>query len=146
MALKLVEAAAKAGADAVKFQTFKADRLVRRGTPKAAYQMETSGAYEGQYEMLRRLELSEEDHLVLIERCRELKMDFLSSPFDDDSLDFLVGSLGLRTIKMGSGEVTNAPLLLKAASMGVDVILSTGMSTLGEVEEPWPVLPSDTSR
>jgi len=135
MALRLVEAAAHAGANGVKFQTFKADRLVQRGAPKAAYQKKTSGAQEGQYEMLRRLELSREDHLVLLERCRELRIDFLSSPFDDHSLDFLVESLGLKTIKMGSGEVTNAPLLLKAARMGVDVILSTGMSTLGEVEE-----------
>jgi len=133
-ALKLVDAAADAGADAVKFQTFTAGRLVRRNAPKAEYQKQTTGTGESQYDMLRRLELPPEAHTMLIERCASRRIDFLSTPFDEESLDFLTDELGLRTIKLGSGEVTNGPLLLRAASKGVHIILSTGMSTLGEVE------------
>jgi len=134
MALRLVDAAAEAGADAVKFQTFKAERLVQRHAPKAAYQKQTTEAEESQYDMLRRLELPYEAQKNLLEYCGERKIDFLSTPFDEESLDFLKDDLGLQTIKLGSGEVTNAPLLLRTAQKGVSLILSTGMSTLGEVE------------
>ncbi len=133
-ALQLVDAAADAGADAVKFQTFSADLLVRRNAPKAEYQKQTTGTDESQYEMLRRLELPRAAHETLLERCSARGIDFLSTPFDEESLDFLTDGLGLKTIKLGSGEVTNGPLLLRTARKGVDVILSTGMSTLGEVE------------
>lgn len=134
MALRLVDAAAEAGADAVKFQTFTADNLVRKSAPKAEYQLQTTEASESQYEMLRRLELSRAAHKTLLEQCSARGIDFLSTPFDEESLDFLTDELGLKTIKLGSGEVTNGPLLLHTARKGVNVILSTGMSTLGEVE------------
>ena len=133
-ALQLVDAAAEAGADAVKFQTFTAEHLVRRNAPKAEYQKQTTGACESQYEMLRHLELPRAAHGTLLERCVARRIDFLSTPFDEESLDFLTDDLALKTIKLGSGEVTNGPLLLRTARKGVDVILSTGMSTLGEVE------------
>lgn len=134
MALQLVDAAAEAGADAVKFQTFTAERLVRKNAPKAEYQKQTTGTGESQYEMLRRLELPRAAHETLLERCAARGIGFLSTPFDEVSLDFLTDDLGLKTIKLGSGEVTNGPLLLRVARKSVDVILSTGMSTLGEVE------------
>lgn len=134
MALRLVDAAAEAGADAVKFQTFTADNLVRKSAPKAEYQLQTTGASESQYEMLRRLELPRVAHKALLERCSARMIDFLSTPFDEASLDFLTDELGLKTVKLGSGEVTNGPLLLRVARKGVDIIMSTGMSTLGEVE------------
>ncbi len=133
-ALQLVDAAAEAGADAVKFQTFTTERLVRKNAPKAEYQKQATGTGESQYEMLRRLELPRAAHETLFERCSARGIDFLSTPFDEESLDFLTDELRLKTIKLGSGEVTNGPLLLRTARKGVDVILSTGMSTLGEVE------------
>lgn len=134
MALQLVDAAAAAGVDAVKFQTFAAERLVRKGAPKAEYQKHTTGSDESQYEMLRRLELPQAAHGALVARCAERHIDFLSTPFDEESLDFLVDDLGLKLIKLGSGEITNAPLLLRSARKGISIILSTGMSTLSEVE------------
>lgn len=134
MALELVDAAVTVGADAVKFQTFTANGLVRADTPKAEYQKKTSGTVESQQQMLARLELSHAAHRILLDRCAAKGIAFLSSPFDEASLDFLIDELGLRTIKFGSGEITNGPLLLKAAQKGVSVILSTGMSTLTEVE------------
>lgn len=140
MAKKLVEAAADAGADAVKFQTFKADRLVSRLAPKAEYQARTTGNDESQFEMIRRLELNEYDHESLIEHCRINSIQFLSTPFDLESVDLLASRFDLPCIKISSGEITNAPLLLKIAQTGKAVILSTGMSTLGEVEDALGVL------
>jgi N-acetylneuraminate synthase len=134
MALRLVDVAAEAGANAVKFQTFTADSLARREAPKAAYQKQTTGNNESQFQMLHRLELSQPDHEILIKYCIKKRIDFLSTPFDEKSLDFLTDKLHLRTIKLGSGDVTNGPLLLRAAQKNVHIILSTGMSTLGEVE------------
>ena len=133
MALDLIDAAASAGADAVKFQTFLAKNLARRSAPKAEYQKQTMKE-ESQFEMLSRLELAKCHHQTLLEHCASRKIDFLSTPFDEESLSFLTDELSLRMIKLGSGEITNAPLLLQAARRGVSVILSTGMSTLGEVE------------
>ena len=135
MALKLVDAAAEAGADAVKFQTFRADRLAGRGAPKAEYQKKATGGGEDQLRMLSGLEISRDTHEALLARCRSRGIQFLSSPFDEESLDLLTDGLGLRTVKFASGEITNGPLLLRAAGKGVSLILSTGMSTLGEVEE-----------
>jgi N-acetylneuraminate synthase len=140
MAIQLVEVAAKAGADAVKFQTFKADKLVSRSAPKADYQTRTTDADESQLEMIRRLELDEHAHEILIEQCKTCGIEFLSTPFDFESVDLLAGRFDLSCIKIPSGDITNAPLLLKIARTGKPVILSTGMSTLGEVEDALGVL------
>lgn len=140
MALRLVEAAAEAGADAVKFQTFKASELVSQTAPKADYQKLTTGIDESQFEMVRKLELDWPTHRLLAARCREVGVMFLSAPFDLPSLDFLVNDIQLATLKIPSGEITNAPLLLRAAASGRRIILSTGMATLGEVEQALAVL------
>lgn len=140
LARQLIDAAAEAGADAVKFQTFRADSLVTEAAPKAAYQRETTDAAESQYAMLKALELSEADHDALVAHCQERAIQFLSTAFDEDSLDFLVERYDLPRVKMPSGEITNGPLLLCAARTGRPVILSTGMSTLGEVEQALGVL------
>lgn len=134
MALALVEAAAQSGADAVKFQTFRADEVASRTAGKAGYQVRSSGSRESQLEMLRRLELSHEAHRILSDRCRERGLVFLSTPFDLDSARFLAEKLYVSRIKIPSGEITNGPLLLGIATLGKSVILSTGMSTLDEVE------------
>lgn len=139
LALALVDAASDAGADIVKFQTFVADRLASRAAPKAGYQLSTTDAEESQHAMLRRLELTEAMHARLIERCARRGIEFLSTPFDEQSLDLLVG-LGIKRLKIPSGEITNGPLLLKAARTGLPIILSTGMSELDEVEAALGVL------
>jgi len=131
---QLVDAAADAGADAVKFQTFKADRLASASAKKAAYQARETGSDQSQLEMLRALELSREAHVELIQHCADRQIEFLSSPFDEESLALLV-TLGVKRLKLGSGELTNAPILLAAARSGLDVLLSTGMATLAEVED-----------
>ena len=140
MAGELVDAAVEAGADAVKFQTFRADRLVSGTAPKAPYQQRTSGVGETQHAMLRRLELDEDAHRELIGRCRQRGIQFLSTPFDLESVDLLVGSFDLPLLKLSSGEITNAPLLMKASGTGKPIILSTGMSTLAEIEAALGVL------
>ncbi len=133
LALALVEAAARAGADAVKFQTFRAEAVISRSAPKAQYQMRTTGATESQLEMVRKLELSRDAHRMLADRCKTLGIEFMSTPFDMDSARFLADDLGVRILKIPSGEVTNGPLLLGIARLGKPSILSTGMSTLEEV-------------
>lgn len=140
MARQLVDVAAEAGANAVKFQTFKATELVSRQAPKAAYQLRTTEQAESQFEMIRRLELPADHHRVLIEYAAVRGIEFLSTPFDPDSLDLLVGEFGLQTIKLPSGEVTNGPLLLRVARSGRRLVLSTGMSNLGEVESALAIL------
>lgn len=140
LALRLVDAAADAGADIVKFQTFKAESVVSRFAPKADYQVETTGGGESQLDMVRRLELAPEVHHRLREHCATRKIEFLSTPFDASSAAFLVNDLGLTRLKVPSGEITNGPLLLTIARFGRPVILSTGMSTLGEVEEALGIL------
>jgi N-acetylneuraminate synthase len=139
LAHQLVDAAADAGADVVKFQTFRANSLVSRNAPKAAYQTRQTDANESQLEMLKALELSEADHRELLSHCADRGVEFMSSPFDAESLDFLI-SLGVRRIKLGSGELTNAPMLLAVGQSGLPVILSTGMSVLAEVEAALGVL------
>jgi N-acetylneuraminate synthase/N,N'-diacetyllegionaminate synthase len=129
---ELVDIAARAGADAVKFQTFRAAHLVQEDAPKAPYQKETTGSAESQYEMLRKLELSEAAHESLAQRCRERGLEFLSTPFDPASAD-LLERLGVARYKIASGEITNLPLLLHVGSKGKPVILSTGMSSLEEI-------------
>ncbi|MFH1216575.1 MAG: N-acetylneuraminate synthase [Pseudomonadota bacterium] len=139
LAKKLVEAAAEAGADAVKFQTFKAENLVAASAPKAAYQKKTTGADESQLEMLKKLELSEADFIELQAHCVTHNILFMSTPFDLESIDFLA-SLGLEIFKIPSGELTNLPYLKKIGGLGKDIILSTGMADLAEVEAAIAVL------
>lgn len=140
MALDLVDAAAVAGADAVKFQTFTAASLVSRSAPKADYQKRTTDGPETQLEMLQRLELGVADHDALIARCHQRGIDFLATPFDSASLDLLCRRFALNTIKVSSGDLTNAPFLLEIGRLAQRVILSTGMSTLAEVEDALGVL------
>lgn len=140
LARQLIDVAARAGADAVKFQSFRADQLVSRNTPKAEYQIDGEQDPESHYDMIKRLELSEIDHADLIARCRARSIQFLSSPFDLDSAEMLLHRFNLLQIKVASGEVTNAPLLLRVAQAQRRVILSTGMSTLEEVEAALGVL------
>jgi N,N'-diacetyllegionaminate synthase len=130
MALALVDAAAAAGADAVKFQTFHADDIVVPGTEKAAYQ-KANTAEGDQHAMIRSLELSEADHEALVERCAQRGIEFMSTPFDLASVDLLL-RLGMRRIKIASGELTNRPFLEVLARTGKPLILSTGMATLDE--------------
>ncbi|MDB5810219.1 MAG: N-acetylneuraminate synthase [Betaproteobacteria bacterium] len=139
-ALRLVDVACAAGADAVKFQSFHATKLASPSAPKAAYQIGTAGIAESQLDMLRRLELSEVDQRKLSEHCQSRGIEFLSSAFDVDSLEFLVRDLGMRCIKVPSGEITNAPLLLRAAKLNKPVILSTGMSTVADIGSALGVL------
>jgi N-acetylneuraminate synthase len=117
----------------VKFQTFKADRLVTAAAPKARYQTETTDAAESQLDMLRRLELTDDAHRALVRACASLGLVFLSTPFDEESADFLDG-LGMAAFKIPSGEVTNLPFLTHVARKGKPMIVSTGMAALGEVE------------
>lgn len=140
MSRKLIDVAAEAGADAVKFQTFKADSLVTGCAPKAAYQIVNSGNSRSQHEMLKALELDPAAHAALIEYCQERAIEFLSTPFDLDSLELLVKKFSLFRLKVSSGDITNAPFLLAIARTGKPVILSTGMSTLAEVESALNVL------
>jgi len=136
----LVDAAAEAGADAVKFQTFRADELVTQTAQKAEYQQRTSEATESQHSMLRRLELASDAHEMLLEHCQEQGISFLSTPFDSKSANFLVETCGVDRLKVPSGEITNGPFLLNLTRHGLPIVLSTGMSTLGEVEEALSVL------
>jgi len=138
-ALKLVDIAVKAGADAVKFQTFKTENLVSVAAEKATYQQKTTDAEESQFTMLKRLELDQHSHEVLINYCKESGIQFLSSPFDLDSLQLLI-ELKIPTIKLGSGEITNSPLLLACAQTQKPMILSTGMATIAEIEQALAVL------
>ncbi|HJH25394.1 MAG TPA: N-acetylneuraminate synthase [Methanophagales archaeon] len=141
LAKKLIDAAKDAGADAVKFQTFKAENVVVEDAQKAEYQKETTG--EGsQYGMLKKLELTEEDFSELVDYAKEKDILFLSSPFDKESVDLLY-ELDVPVFKVGSGEITNFPLLRYIAKKEKPVILSTGMATLGEVEEALNVIRSE---
>jgi N,N'-diacetyllegionaminate synthase len=139
VARQLVDAAAEAGADLVKFQTFKADKIASARAKKAAYQDRNEGGGSSQLEMLKRLELSEADHETLIAHCHDRNIGFFSTGFDRDSLEYLNG-LGFAQLKVPSGEITNLPYLRHIASFGRDIILSTGMATLGEVEAAIDVL------
>lgn len=132
MAIELVEAAARCGADAVKFQTFSAAKLVRPGAEKAEYQKRETGEGD-QFSMLKALEMSPALHRRLMARCLELGIEFMSTPFDEEAADFLL-QLGMRRIKVPSGEITNIPFLEFLAAKGVPLIVSTGMATLEEIE------------
>lgn len=139
IAKKLIDVAAVAGADAVKFQTFKADKLVSKTAPKAQYQTRTTDAAETQYEMIKKLELDEAAHHELITYCKTKKILFLSTPFDHESID-LLDRLGIAIFKIPSGEITNLPYLRHIGSLGKEVILSSGMANLGEIEDALDIL------
>lgn len=134
LARQLIDAAADAGADAIKFQTFKADRLVTAAAPKAEYQQVTTGAEESQHAMLRRLELDEAAHAALQQYAAGRGLLFLSTPFDEESAD-LLASMQLPAFKISSGELTNLPFLEHLARFGKPLLLSTGMATLAEVRD-----------
>lgn len=139
LAKGLIDAAAQAGADLVKFQTFSADRLATAGAAKADYQTQTTGSAESQHAMLRRLELTRDMHLALIDHCRQRAIGFLSTAFDTQGLD-LLAELGLDRFKIPSGEITNLPYLRHVGAFGKPLILSTGMATLGEIEAALDIL------
>ena len=139
MARRLVEVGAQAGADFVKFQTFKADRLVTRQAAKADYQRQLTAKDESQYDMIRRLELTPEMHVALIEHCAREGIRFLSTGFDIESLDLLAG-FGMPLLKIPSGEITNLPYLQHVGRMGIPVILSTGMADMAEIGAALDVL------
>jgi N-acetylneuraminate synthase len=134
MAKALVAAAAAAGADIVKFQTFVADRIAAADAPKARYQRDATGDAETQREMIRRLELTPDDHVALIGECRRHGIGFLSTAFDAESLDLLLG-LGIDLVKVPSGEITNLPLLRRMGAAGKRILMSTGMCTLDEIAD-----------
>lgn len=134
LAYMLCDAAKECGVDAVKFQTWKTEKIVSRDTATADYQAENTGNHDqSQFEMLKKLELSYDDFKDIQDYCKKIGIDFLSTPDEEDSLAFLMGDLNLPIIKVGSGEVTNIPYLRKIGNYGKPVILSTGMSTLAQV-------------
>lgn len=139
LAKQLVDVAVAAGADAVKFQTFKADKLVSKVAQKAAYQKRTTAADESQYEMIKKLELDENAHREIISYCQQRRIMFLSTPFDHDSIDML-NDFGMPIFKIPSGEITNLPYLRHVGRLGKEVILSTGMADLGEIEDALEIL------
>ena len=139
LAKQLIDAAAEAGADVVKFQTFNAGRLVTRNAKKADYQKQTTDGKESQYEMLSRLELNVEMHKELIQHCKSRGISFFSTGFDIESVNLLM-SLGQDYIKIPSGEITNLPYLRHIGKLGKEPILSTGMATLGEIEAAIEIL------
>jgi N,N'-diacetyllegionaminate synthase len=133
LAHQLVDAAAGAGADAVKFQTFRADKLAHEKTPKAEYQVKNTRSAESQYAMLKKLQLPLKDYRRLYACCLKKGIEFMSTPFDEESADML-DRLGMCKFKIPSGEITNKRLIQHIAKKGKEIILSTGMSSLGEVE------------
>lgn len=139
MAFQLIDVAVAAGADAVKFQTFKAENVIAVNAPKADYQKETTGSDESQLVMVKKLELDEAAHTRLYQYCQHKGIQFLSTPFDLESID-LLNRLGLETFKIPSGEITNLPYLRKLGALKKQLILSTGMADLGEIEDALDVL------
>ena len=138
-AKSMIDAAADAGADIIKFQTFKSEKLVTKDASKASYQEENTGNNDSQLSMLKKLELSESDHIELKNYCQKRGIEFLSTPFDMESIDYL-NELGISLWKIPSGEITNYPYLAKIASTGKPIIMSTGMSTIEEIEDAMRVL------
>lgn len=142
LAVQLIDAAARAGADYVKFQSFKANKLVSKKAKKAEYQQKNMGGDDdSQFAMLKQLELSHEDHLFLIQECSKRDIKFLSTAFDVDGLDYLA-DLGIDVIKLPSGEITNYPYLRKIGQLGLPTILSTGMSDLNDIKNAIEVITS----
>ena len=143
VAKKLIDAAKEAGADAVKFQSFKTENVITRKAPKAKYQKETGDTKESQYDMIKKLELSVADFEELTLHAQRNGIIFLSTPFDNESVD-LLDNMGVPVFKIASGEITNFPLIRYIAKRGKPVILSTGMSTLGEIGEALQVIQSES--
>ena len=139
IAKKLIDVASISRADAVKFQTFKAENLVVKNTQKADYQKQTTNAKESQFDMIKKLELNADAHKELIAYCQEKDILFLSTPFDHESIDLLNG-LGLQIFKIASGEITNLPYLRHIGSLSKKVVLSTGMSNIKEIGDALNVL------
>ena len=139
LAKKLIDAAVEAGVDAVKFQTFKAEKLVSKKAQKAEYQKETTDSSESQFDMIKKLELDLDTHNELISYCNEKNIMFLSTPFDHGSIDML-NDLGLEIFKIPSGEITNLPYLRHIGKLKKQVILSAGMADIGEIEDALDVL------
>lgn len=135
MAKQLVRIAKDAGADAVKFQTFKAENLVTKNAKQAAYQVENLGWATTQFEMLKKLELTYGEFIELKQYCHSLQIEFLSTPFDFRSVDFLLDTLNINKVKIPSGELTNSPFIHYIATKQKPMILSTGMSTINEIHE-----------
>ncbi|MBD3726743.1 MAG: N-acetylneuraminate synthase [Moraxella osloensis] len=133
LAKQLVDVAKDCGADAVKFQTFKAATLVTKSAKQADYQTANTGKQESQFDMLKRLELSEADHQELVNYCQQKNIEFMSTPFDLQSIQFLNG-LGVNRFKIPSGEITNYPYLKMVGSFNKEIVLSTGMATLADIE------------
>ncbi len=138
-AKKLIDVATEAGANAVKFQTFKAENLVSKHTQKAEYQKQTTDKNESQFEMIKKLELDVDTHCELIDYCKQKNIMFLSTPFDHDSIDML-DNLGLKIFKIPSGEITNLPYLRHIGKLNKKIILSSGMADIGEIEDALDVL------
>lgn len=134
LAKKLIDAASDAKVDAIKFQTFKTEKVISINAKKAEYQKNNTENNESQYEMIKKLELDSEEHKELIKYCKEKNILFLSTPFDNESID-LLNELGMNIFKIPSGEVNNLLYLEKVGKMKKKVIMSTGMATLGEIEE-----------
>ncbi|WP_086234186.1 N-acetylneuraminate synthase [Campylobacter devanensis] len=143
-AKKLIDEAKKAGVDAVKFQTFKAENLASKTALKAAYQKQTTDSKQSQYEMLKALELSIKSHTKLIEHTKNIGIEFLSTPFDIDSANLLF-ELGLSKFKIPSGELTNLPLLRTIAKFKKPIILSTGMATMAEIWDAFNILTTNVA-
>ncbi|MBU1239685.1 N-acetylneuraminate synthase, partial [Myxococcota bacterium] len=144
-ALEMVDVAADAGADAVKFQTFKAEKLVSKTAKKAEYQTKNTGVEETQFEMLKKIELRYEDHQLLMERCQARGINFMSTAFDEESVE-LLNHLGMEVWKIPSGEITNLPYLRQISAVAKSIILSTGMSSLEEIEAALGVLRTSLNR
>lgn len=139
LAKKLIDVASEAGADAVKFQTFKTENLVSKNAQKAEYQKQTTNKEESQFEMIKKLELDVDTHKELISYAQEKNIMFLSTPFDHDSIE-LLDDLGLEIFKIPSGEITNLPYLRQIGKLNKKVILSTGMADIGEIEDALDIL------
>jgi len=140
LAFELVDAAITAGVDIVKFQTFQANNLVLPSVDQAQYQQENTNKKQSQYKLLKQLELTFEEHYLIAKYCREKGIAYLSTAFDNESLSFLQNKIGLTTLKVPSGELTNSPFVLLHAQSGCDLIVSTGMATMAEVEQALSVI------
>lgn len=138
IAKKLVDAAENAGVDYVKFQTFKTENLVQKSAKKAVYQADNTGNNDSQFSMLKKLELSDENHFELIKYCQQKNIKFLSTAFDFESIDFLNDKIDF--YKIPSGEITNLPYLEKVAKLGLSIVMSTGMANMQEVKDAFNVL------
>ena len=146
LAKKLIDVAADSGADIVKFQTAKAENVVRKKKKKAQYQIEnTKNDTESQLEMIQKLILDDSAWEILIQHCQQRNIQFLSTPFDLESVD-LLNQLGLEIFKIPSGEITNLPYLRKIGKLNKQVILSTGMANLGEIESALEILTSSGTK